>query len=167
MEKKIAPRLFVGATQRGIAELGLGRKRSKAREGRAEKDGGARERRWVAAARRELAAYFAGRSRSFSTPCDLAHLPHFTRAVLRITAKIPYGEVRSYRWVAKKLGRPKATRAVGNALGRNPIPVVIPCHRVVRSDGGLGGYALGLAWKRRLLSLERGALAKRAGSGRG
>ena len=154
METKIKPRLFIGASQRGIAELGLGRKRRKGGSGRARKNGGARGRRWAAAARRELAAYFAGRLRSFSTPCDLAHLPRFTRAVLRITARIPYGEVRSYRWVARALGKPKAMRAVGNALARNPIPIIIPCHRVVRSDGSLGGYALGLGWKRRLLKLE-------------
>ncbi len=154
MKRKIAPRLFVGASQRGIAELGLGRKRRKAGNGRSQKNDGARGRRWAAAARKELAAYFAGQSRSFSTPCDIAGLPRFTRAVLRITARIPYGEVRSYRWVARKLRKPKATRAVGNALARNPIPIIIPCHRVVRSDGSLGGYALGLDWKRRLLELE-------------
>ncbi|MCZ6626311.1 MAG: MGMT family protein [Deltaproteobacteria bacterium] len=93
--------------------------------------------------------------RSFSTPCDLGGLPPFTRAVLRITAQIPYGEVRSYRWVAQRLGKPNATRAVGNALARNPIPIIIPCHRVVRSDGTLGGFALGRDWKKGLLDLEK------------
>lgn len=154
MKGRIAPRLFVGASDNGITELGLGRKRRRDGSGASGKEGGARGRRWAAAARRELAAYFAGQSRSFSTPCDIAGLPRFTRAVLRITAQIPYGEVRSYRWVAEELRKPKAMRAVGNALARNPIPIIIPCHRVVRSDGSLGGYALGLGWKRRLLKLE-------------
>ena len=115
---------------------------------------GAGEQRWQGIAQREMSAYFAGRLRSFSAPCDLDGLPPFTRAVLKITAQIPYGEVRSYRWVANKLGKPRASRAVGNALARNPIPIIIPCHRVVRSDGAIGGFALGRNWKRRLLQLE-------------
>jgi O-6-methylguanine DNA methyltransferase len=93
-------------------------------------------------------------------PCDLSELAGFTRAVLRITARIPYGQVRSYRWIAERLGRPKASRAVGNALARNPVPIIIPCHRVTRSDGALGGYALGLGWKIRLLKLERNSVAR-------
>ncbi len=115
---------------------------------------GAGEQRWQGIAHRELSAYFAGRLRSFSAPCDLDGLPPFTRAVLKITARIPYGEIRSYRWIANKLGKPRASRAVGNALARNPIPIIIPCHRVVRSDGSIGGFALGRSWKRRLLELE-------------
>jgi methylated-DNA-[protein]-cysteine S-methyltransferase len=106
-------------------------------------------------AKEEMNAYFTGNLRSFSTPSDLSGLPRFTQAVLRITAKIPYGEVRSYRWIAQQIGKPRASRAVGNALARNPIPIIIPCHRVVRTDGSLGGYALGLGWKRRLLELEK------------
>lgn len=147
------PRLFIDATERGIRGVGLGRNRGDLQSGH--KGEGAPGRRWKMAADRELRAYFSGRLHSFSTPCDLHGLPPFTRAVLRITAQIPYGEVRSYRWVAERLGKPKATRAVGNALARNPIPIIIPCHRVVRSDGTLGGYALGLSWKKRLLALEK------------
>jgi len=112
-------------------------------------------RRWRATVQEELRAYFSGRLRSFSVPCDLGTLPFFTRKVLRVTARIPYGEVRSYQWIADRLGKPKATRAVGNALARNPIPFVIPCHRVIRSDGSLGGFALGLDWKKKLLALEK------------
>ena len=63
--------------------------------------------------------------------------------------------MKSYRWIAQKLGKPDASRAVGNALARNPIPVIIPCHRVVRSDGAIGGFALGPGWKKRLLALEK------------
>ena len=111
--------------------------------------------RWQNIAEKEIGAYLAGKLRSFSALCDLDGLPPFTRAVLKAAAQIPYGEVRSYRWIAKKLGRPGASRAVGNALARNPVPIVIPCHRVVRSDGSIGGFALGAGWKRRLLALER------------
>ncbi|MBI2358617.1 MAG: MGMT family protein [Deltaproteobacteria bacterium] len=118
--------------------------------------------RWQDLARKELSAYLAGRLRSFSAPCDLSSLSLFTRAVLRITARIPYGQVRSYRWIAERLGKPAASRAVGNALAQNPIPIIIPCHRVVRSDGELGGFALGASWKRRLLDLEKGHSGRRA-----
>lgn len=147
------PRFFIDTTETGIKEIGLeGKSRAIPSQRRGEAP---LARRWKAAAGKELSAYFAGRLRFFSTPCDLSGLPPFTRSVLRITAKIPYGEVRSYRWVAERLGKPRATRAVGNALGRNPIPIIIPCHRVVRSDGTLGGYTLGLSMKRRLLELEK------------
>jgi len=141
------------ATEHGIRKLRFAGK-GKAmgpRHGRGEKRPAWR---WKRVAEREVRAYLAGRLRSFSAPCDLSGLPPFTRSVLKVTAGIPYGEVRSYRWVAERLGQPRATRAVGNALARNPVPIIIPCHRVVRSDGGLGGYALGLSWKRKLLDLE-------------
>ena len=162
MKRKIRkPRLFIAVSENGIRAIGLGKKRGNdSAQARQEKDG-VLARRWQMDARRELSAYFAGRQRSFTAPCDLDGLPPFTRAVLRITAGIPYGEVRSYRWVAQRLGKPKAMRAVGNALARNPIPIIIPCHRVVRSDGALGGYALGLDWKRRLLDLETSHLKRR------
>ena len=156
MKRKIRkPRLFIATTESGIKEVGLGTKRSNGSAQSRREKSGTLARRWQVAANRELGAYFAGKLRSFSAPCDLRGLPAFTRTVLRITTKIPYGEVRSYRWVAERLGKPKTMRAVGNALARNPIPIIIPCHRVVRSDGSLGGYALGLGWKRRLLDLEK------------
>ncbi|MFQ5682290.1 MAG: methylated-DNA--[protein]-cysteine S-methyltransferase [Candidatus Binatia bacterium] len=122
------------------------------------RDEGRLARRWRATTRKELRAYLAGRLRLFSAPCDLSDLPPFTQAVLKITAQIPYGEVRSYRWVAARVGKPRASRAVGNALARNPIPLVIPCHRVVRCDGSLGGFALGRDWKKKLLMLEKSSL---------
>ena len=147
------PRLHIDTTETGISEIGLGV------EGKTvdsqNKVQGALARRWERAARKELQAYFAGRLRKFSVPCDLNLLPPFTRAVLRITSQIPYGDVRTYQWVAKRLGKPGASRAVGNALARNPIPFVIPCHRVVRSDGTPGGFSLGLSWKKKLQGLER------------
>lgn len=147
------PKLFVSASQYGVTEVGL-RRKNQANGSRKPPDEPARSR-WKESAHKELAAYFVGRGTCFSTRCDLSGLSPFTRAVLRITAKIPYGEVRSYEWVARKLGKPRAVRAVGNALARNPIPIIIPCHRIVRSDGTIGGFALGTAWKRRLLALER------------
>ncbi len=110
---------------------------------------------WRSLAERELSAYFTGRLTRFSVRYDMDGLPPFTRAVLDLTAKIPYGQVRSYQWLARKLGKPKAARAVGNALARNPIPIIIPCHRVVRNDGVIGGFALGAGWKKRLLELEK------------
>ena len=85
---------------------------------------------------------------------DLGSLTEFEQAVLRKALEIPRGEVRSYSWVAREIGRPKAVRAVGNALGNNPVPILIPCHRVVRSDGAIGNYALGPAMKIELLSTE-------------
>jgi methylated-DNA-[protein]-cysteine S-methyltransferase len=107
--------------------------------------------------RRELEEYFAGTRRHFEVSVDWRLVKGFGRAVLDFTAKIPYGELRTYRDVATRAGNPLASRAAGNALGRNPIPIVIPCHRVVRTGGGLGGYTGGLERKEFLLQLE-GAL---------
>jgi methylated-DNA-[protein]-cysteine S-methyltransferase len=107
--------------------------------------------------RRELEEYFAGRRRSFETDLDWSLIGPFGRRVLSITAAIPYGGVSSYARVAGEAGSPRGSRAAGNALGSNPIPIVIPCHRVLRSGGALGGYGGGLERKRWLLELE-GAL---------
>jgi O-6-methylguanine DNA methyltransferase len=85
---------------------------------------------------------------------DLRDVTDFERAVLEKAAEIPRGEVRPYGWIAREIGRPAAVRAVGSALGRNPVPLVIPCHRVVRTDGRIGQYALGTSAKRALLSGE-------------
>lgn len=145
------PRLFIDATETGIKAVRFVGERKRGAVQRLH----GRARKWKMAATRELRAYFAGQLRSFSVPCDLSGLTPFARDVLKITAQIPYGEVKSYRWIAERLGKPKATRAVGNALARNSIPVIIPCHRVIRRDGSLGGYALGVKWKQRLLELER------------
>jgi methylated-DNA-[protein]-cysteine S-methyltransferase len=92
--------------------------------------------------------------RATSLRYDLSGLTPFERAVLAKTLEIPAGEVRPYGWVAREIGRPRAVRAVGSALGRNPVPVLIPCHRVVRSDGHVGNYGLGVPMKRALLSAE-------------
>lgn len=89
-----------------------------------------------------------------SVPVDLSSLSEFQQAVLRKTAQIPPGEIRPYGWVAREIGKPGATRAVGSALNKNPIPVLIPCHRVSRSDGHIGQYAYGPEMKRELLAAE-------------
>jgi methylated-DNA-[protein]-cysteine S-methyltransferase len=104
--------------------------------------------------RRELDEYFNGRRRTFELALDLRLLSDFTRRVLTATAKIPYGEVATYREVAVAAGSPRGFRAAGNALGSNPLPIVLPCHRVLHSGGGLGGYTGGLARKRVLLTIE-------------
>jgi methylated-DNA-[protein]-cysteine S-methyltransferase len=108
-------------------------------------------------ARRELDEYFAGERREFDLPLDWSLMAPFTRRVLRFTAAIPYGSVSSYQHAAAAAGSPRGSRAAGNALGSNPIPIVVPCHRVLRSGGALGGYGGGLDRKRWLLGLE-GAL---------
>jgi O-6-methylguanine DNA methyltransferase len=92
--------------------------------------------------------------RSASVRFDLRSLTEFERAVLEKAREIPRGEVRPYGWVAKEIGRPAAVRAVGSALGRNPVPLLIPCHRVLRSDGRVGDYVFGTERKRALLDLE-------------
>jgi methylated-DNA-[protein]-cysteine S-methyltransferase len=104
--------------------------------------------------RRELDEYFAGHRHDFSVPVDLALVRGFTRRVLEETARIPYGAVTTYKTVATRAGSPKASRAAGNALGGNPVPIVVPCHRVIHADGGLGGYTGGLERKVALLRLE-------------
>ncbi|UGS37632.1 methylated-DNA--[protein]-cysteine S-methyltransferase [Capillimicrobium parvum] len=106
------------------------------------------------AVRRELDEYFAGRRRSFDIPVDLVLTRGFGRRILEATAAIPFGETRSYREVAAGAGNVKATRAAGNALGHNPVPIVVPCHRVLRTGGSLGGYTGGLEKKETLLRLE-------------
>ncbi|MDP8266948.1 MAG: MGMT family protein [Candidatus Aceula meridiana] len=95
-----------------------------------------------------------------SSSCQGPKLTDFQWRVLKAITQIPLGQTRSYAWVAKKVKSPKAVRAVGQALKKNPYPVVIPCHRVIRSDGSLGGYALGLRRKRILLELEKETVQK-------
>ncbi|MCW3020625.1 MAG: methylated-DNA--[protein]-cysteine S-methyltransferase, partial [Solirubrobacterales bacterium] len=105
--------------------------------------------------RRELDEYFTGARRTFELALDWALIGPFGRRVLRATSAIPYGGVLSYGEVAAEAGSPRGSRAAGNALGSNPIPIVIPCHRVLRTGGALGGYGGGLDRKRYLLELER------------
>jgi methylated-DNA-[protein]-cysteine S-methyltransferase len=103
--------------------------------------------------RRELDEYFEGKRRQFDLPIDLRVAP-FHADVLRELALVPYGRTETYGGLARKVGRPSAARAVGTVMNRNPIPIVLPCHRVVGANGALTGYAGGLDVKRRLLQLE-------------
>jgi methylated-DNA-[protein]-cysteine S-methyltransferase len=108
----------------------------------------------VADARRQLDQYFAGRRRRFELELDWRLTKGFRRSVLLATARIPYGTTASYREVATEAGRPKAVRAAGSALANNPLPILVPCHRVLRSGGELGSYLGGPEAKARLLELE-------------
>jgi len=110
--------------------------------------------------REKLEVYFAGQPVSFDDHVDVERATPFQREVWKALQAIPYGELRSYKEVAKAIGRPRATRAVGRAVGSNPVPILIPCHRVICHDGSLGGFSSGIGWKKRLLSLE-GALPRR------
>lgn len=98
--------------------------------------------------------YFQGRETTFPVKLDLSGATAFQRDVWEITRAIPYGETRSYGWVAGQIKRPGAARAVGQALGRNPLPIVIPCHRVIAGNGSLGGFSGGIECKKQLLRLE-------------
>src|SRR5262249_54497647 len=101
----------------------------------------------------ELDEYFAGKRRAFDLPLDLRVAP-FPAEVLRELARVPYGRTDTYGALAARVGRPKAARAVGTVMNRNPIPIVLPCHRIVGANGALTGYAGGLEIKQTLLELE-------------
>ena len=113
----------------------------------------------VDGARRQLDEYFAGRRRRFDLKTDRTLIHGFARAVLAKTARIPYGSFLTYAEVAAEAGSPRAHRAAGSALARNPIPIVIPCHRVLRSGGAVGNYGGGPEMKARLLRMEGADLA--------
>jgi methylated-DNA-[protein]-cysteine S-methyltransferase len=103
---------------------------------------------------RQLHEYFAGLRTHFELPLDLSSLSPFNRRVLETITTLGFGEVIPYAELSRRIAAPRAARAVGNALGRNPLAIIVPCHRVVRSDGSLGGYTGGLRYKRHLLALE-------------
>ena len=107
----------------------------------------------LAEARKQLAQYFAGDRKKFDIPLDLRGTPFQVKAWKTLT-RIPFGKTISYGEQAKAMRNGKAFRAVGSANGKNPIPIVVPCHRVIASDGGLGGYSLGLKMKRQLMKIE-------------
>lgn len=98
--------------------------------------------------------YLRGEPVSFADKLDLTHTTPFRRAVWEATCSIPYGETKSYAWIAEQIGNPKAMRAVGQALAKNPLPIVVPCHRVVGKDGGIRGGGRGLEMRKRLLQIE-------------
>jgi methylated-DNA-[protein]-cysteine S-methyltransferase len=104
--------------------------------------------------RRELDQYFAGDREQFEVRLDWRLVRGFGRRVLEATSRIPFGSVSTYKQVAIEAGSPRGSRAAGNALGANPIPIIVPCHRILHSTGGLGGYTGGLERKRTLLAIE-------------
>ncbi len=104
--------------------------------------------------RRELDQFFSGTRRQFDVPLDWRLTHGFARRVLKATARIPFGQASTYSQVARAAGSPRAYRAAGNALGTNPLPIIVPCHRVLHAGGGIGGYTGGLERKRKLLAIE-------------
>lgn len=153
--------LFLAATERGLCRIAYDAE-PEAEEERLARGFGARVLRVPGAfdeARRELDDYFEGRRHSFDLPVDLAPVGGFHRVVLgRLAASVPYGSVTTYGALAAEAGRPRAARAVGTAMNRNPVPIVLPCHRVVGADGSLVGYGGGIERKVTLLRLEGVAL---------
>ncbi len=101
-----------------------------------------------------LGSYFEGERIDFGDELDLRNFTVFQQSVWKLASSIPYGETRTYGWIAEELGRSGSVRAVGQALARNPLPIIIPCHRVVGSGGAIGGFSGGLEMKKRLLELE-------------
>jgi methylated-DNA-[protein]-cysteine S-methyltransferase len=104
--------------------------------------------------KKELREYFENGIEEFTQDIELVKGTEFDTKVWLALKEVPYGETRTYKWLAEKVGRPTACRAVGRALGRNPIPILLPCHRIVESDGSIGGYSQGVDIKRRLLEIE-------------
>ena len=144
--EKLADRFRIDATDRGVVRL---------HPGRGDHGATARARDHAERARQELREYLAGRRTFFTVAIDLGGVGEFQARVLAEALRVPFGEVDSYSALARRVGHPRAARAVGNALGANPVPVIVPCHRIVRGDGTWGHYAFGGAMKTQLLRLER------------
>jgi methylated-DNA-[protein]-cysteine S-methyltransferase len=104
--------------------------------------------------KKELKEYFENGREEFTQGINLTKGTEFDKKVWLALKGIPYGETRTYKWLAEKVGKPTAFRAVGRALSRNPIPILLPCHRIIESDGSIGGYSSGIDIKRRLLEIE-------------
>ena len=147
--------LFVATTERGLCRISYDPDYDRVVDGLARDFGGRvlRAGRPVDPVRRELDEYFDGRRQVFELPIDLRVAP-FHEQVLTELARIPYGHTDTYGALAKKVGRPHAARAVGTVMHRNPIPIVLPCHRIIGANGSLTGYGGGLEAKRLLLELE-------------
>ncbi len=148
----------IAATDRGVRAVVLPKptRRAVERELRSASSNGAGGAATIhlKAAKDAITAYLNGTRRSFDVPLDVEDQPRFRVKVWEVLQSIPYGRVRSYGWVARKVGKPKAARAVGAACGANPVPLLVPCHRVIAGDGTLGGFSGGLSRKKRLLKLE-------------
>ena len=153
-------RLLVAATDRGVCRIAYDPEPERDLEQLARAFGARvlRSPRPTEQPRRQLAEYFEGRRRTFDLPVDLRAAAEFSRRVLEQLRGVPFGELTTYGALAARAGKPRAARAVGTVMNRNPVPIVVPCHRVVGSTGALVGYGGGLERKRALLRLE-GALA--------
>jgi len=147
----------VAASEQGISRIVLPKKDKKAVE-RELGNGGIEvlASPFLAKAVKLLQRYFSGESVSFDVPLDLRYYTPFQQAVWQAAAAVPSGETRPYAWIAKRIRNPKAARAVGQALGANPVPIIIPCHRVISSAGTMGGFSGGPGMKKKLLDLEKG-----------
>jgi methylated-DNA-[protein]-cysteine S-methyltransferase len=158
IDSPIGP-LLVAATTRGVVRIHLGGGEASFVRGLQREHGVLAERndRALSSVRSALRDYFSGRTLGLDFAADLSALPDFQRRVLEALRQVPYGTVVSYGELARRVGEPGAARAVGQAMGSNPLPLLYPCHRVVAHDGSLGGFAGGLPMKRALLELE-GAL---------
>lgn len=148
--------VFIGLTEQGVCDLTFGQSSERAYRSALLKRSPEvwRDDTGLAPVSEELLAYFAGELTRFTVPLDLRQVTPFTARVLRETRKITFGRLSSYGALASRLGAPGASRAVGGALGRNPIPIIIPCHRVLAQGGRIGGFTGGLATKRALLGVE-------------
>jgi O-6-methylguanine DNA methyltransferase len=144
--EKLADRFRIDATERGVVRL---------HPGRGDHGATARARAHAERGRQELREYLAGRRTFFTVAVDLGGVGEFQSRVLAEALRVPFGEVDSYSALARRVGHPRAARAVGNALGANPVPVIVPCHRIIRGDGTWGHYAFGARMKTALLALER------------
>jgi methylated-DNA-[protein]-cysteine S-methyltransferase len=153
--------LLLAVTERGLCRISFDPEPERETESLARTFGVRvlRAPRQVDEVRRELDEYFEGRRRDFDLPLDLRGREGFSRVILEHLSQVPYGEVTTYKSLAVKAGNPRAARAVGTIMNRNPIPIVLPCHRVVGSNGSLVGYGGGLDRKRLLLDLESGTPA--------
>jgi len=152
-------KIWVLATGSGLRAIRLSSREAPTRaEMRAQGWKLIRRPRWTDPARRMIEDYLKGRERRLEIPLDLASGTPFQRRVWEAARRIPYGTAASYVDLARLAGHPRASRAVGNALGANPVPIVVPCHRVIHADHSIGGFSSGLTWKRFFLELERGQL---------
>jgi O-6-methylguanine DNA methyltransferase len=160
-----AGRIWILCSQRGLREVRLGDGEAPtAGEGRRRAVSFVKRPRWTDPARRALERFFAARTPLDDVVLDVEAGTEFQQRVWQAARRIPLGQVRSYGDVARMIAAPGATRAVGNALNVNPVSVVVPCHRVIHADAGLGAFAAGLRWKRFLLEHERGQLELGMGS---
>jgi methylated-DNA-[protein]-cysteine S-methyltransferase len=161
LDDEVIGKVWVAVTDAGLAGINFGGSK-RAFESRMSKETGSRPI-WAsdrtARAAKQLLRYLSGGGKMFDLSLDLSRLTDFQCRVLLATSRVPYGQLATYSEIAKRIGRPSASRAVGQALAKNPIPIVIPCHRVVASDGSLTGYSggKGVQTKAQLLKLE-GAL---------